>query len=353
MMALYAVLDNVGGVVKYIIVISISCLYLFLGRKNKWSIEVLLCIAFPAVVYVMLGSMSALFSVGTQTSTAKIILFWMVPVLFGFSLYSCYGENMERITDIQFWGSCLAYKLFDAPIAFGIYTWESVYSFTFGIFSIYYLYKKRWGMFAVALFFVWLAEKRIGILAVALIIAISLFLWLFRKNKKLIISLWIMCSGVVFSYIYAIYSGIMEAVCWGANINTNGRVEMYSKMAHEFEFSPFFIGNGLGIVEKLLEYWRVSVFKNLHNDLLKFYIELGFIGLLVFLASYVVVFWIVEKRFGKTAMCFAFSIAIFSILLFATDNVSIYMIYTIPLYSTFFAVLSSVKKKEKVEDIQC
>ena len=201
MMVLYAVLDNVGGIVKYVVILSISCLYLFFGRKNKWSIEVLLCIALPAVVYVVLGSMSALFSVGTQTSTVKVILFWMVPLVFGFSLYSCYGENLERITDIQFWGSCLAYKLFDAPITFGIYTWESVYSFTFGIFAIYYLYKKRWGMLAAALFFVWLAEKRIGILAVALVLLVAFFLWLFRENKKLVISLWTICSTVVFVYI--------------------------------------------------------------------------------------------------------------------------------------------------------
>ena len=341
MMILYAILDNIGGIKKYVFVLGISFFYLIIGRKKQWSIESVVCIVMPVVAYIVLGSLSALLSVNAQTSAVKVILFWIVPVFFAFSLYIYYGERMNHIVDVQFLGSCLAYKLFDAPITFGIYTWESVYSFTFGMFGIYYLYKKRWGMFLAAVFFVWLAEKRIGLLAIVIISAIRFFLWLFQENKKLIYTLWGLCIGAIFGYVYLIYSGIMEAFCWGANINTSGRVEMYTKMAQEYEFSPLFLGEGLGIVEKLLEYWRVSVFQNLHYDLLKFYIELCFIGLLLFLLSYGVSFFFIEKRFGKLAMGFAFVTAIYSVLLYATDNVSIYMIYLIPMYSTFFAMLAS------------
>ena len=96
MMALYAVLDNVGGIVKYIVVISISCLYLFFGRKNKWSREVLLCIALPAVVYLIIGSLGAMVSGNMYTSTIKTVVFWLLPLLFAFSIYVFKEKNITK-----------------------------------------------------------------------------------------------------------------------------------------------------------------------------------------------------------------------------------------------------------------
>jgi O-antigen ligase len=131
----------------------------------------------------------------------------------------------------------------------------------------------------------------------------------------------------------------MEAFCWAANINTNGRVEMYSRVAEEFSVKIF--GHGIGIMEQMLEYWNVSVYSNLHNDLLKIFIELGAIGFIVFLISFAVMFFYAEKLVKKSGLCYLLGIVVYTMLLFATDNVSIYLIYLIPLYSTIFAVLSS------------
>ena len=86
-------------------------------------------------------------------------------------------------------------------------------------------------------------------------------------------------------------------------------------------------------------------FANLHNDLLKFYIELGFIGFLIYLASFGAAFYFVDKYFSKLQTCFFFAIYVYTMVLFATDNVRIYMIYMIPIYSTLFAVLFLGKKK--------
>ena len=140
-----------------------------------------------------------------------------------------------------------------------------------------------------------------------------------------------------------IHQGILEAVCWGANINTNGRVEIYGRIADEAQFSLGYFGRGLGIVDQLLEYYNVASYALLHNDLLKFYIELGFIGLFLYLASYGMMFFLAEKYFGKSCMCYLFLITIYTMIIFATDNTSIYMIYLIPMYITIFATLSSKK----------
>lgn len=348
MTVLYAMLDNVGGIKKYIVVLLACLIFLFLGREKKWSLETLCCVLLPVSIYVLCGSFSALLAGNAQTNTVKVLLYVLVPLMFSFSAYVFYGKSMVHMIDMQFLGSILGYAFFDAPYFAKIVHWESVYAFTFGIFVIYYAHQKRWKFSVLAFLFMIFAEKRIAILAVAVSLVLMWVLWFFRQNKKLVIGFWGIISVAVYGYLYLIYSGIMEAVCWGANIDTNGRVEMYTQMAKEAVFSPFYFGRGLGTVEMLLEHWNVTAFANLHNDLLKFYIEIGFIGVLIYLISFALMFHYAQKWFGKSQMCCLFGICVYTMILFATDNVSIYMLYLIPLYSIFFATLSP-KKYEKIE----
>ena len=49
MMILYAILDNIGGIKKYVFVLGISFFYLIIGRKKQWSIESVVCIVIPSV----------------------------------------------------------------------------------------------------------------------------------------------------------------------------------------------------------------------------------------------------------------------------------------------------------------
>lgn len=352
MTILYAVLDNVGGIKKYAVVLFACFLFFVFGRKKKWSLEALACVILPVAVYVLCGSFSALAAGNSQMNTIKIILYVLVPVVFSFSMYTFYGENMDHIVNMQFLGSVLGYAFFDAPYFAKIVHWESVYAFTFGVFVIYYAHQKKWKWCVPAFLFMIFAEKRIAILAVAASLVLMGILWFFRQNKKLVVAFWVIVSGAVYGYLYLIYSGIMEAFCWGANIDTNGRVEMYARMADEAVFSPLYFGKGLGTVELLLEHLNITAFANLHNDLLKFYIELGFVGLLIYLISFGAMFYCAEKWFGKSQMCYLFGICIYTMVLFATDNVSIYMIYLIPLYTTFFAALfPKGRKNEKKETV--
>lgn len=350
MMFLYAVLDNIGGMKKYVIVLAIGLVFYVLGRKKKWSPEILFCAAIPMVLYVLMGAIGLLLSANAQMTSFKVVLYVTVPVIFSFALYVFYGENMKHIVDIQFLGSILGYAIFDAPYWVKIFRWESVYAFVFGIFAVYYAYKKNWKLFVVAVLFLLFAEKRIAILALFGALMVLFFVWLFRHNQKLIYIIWGAISIIISVYLYLICSGKMKAICWAANINTNGRVEIYSRVAEEFPAT--IMGNGLGIIEQMLEYWNVSVYSNLHNDLLKIFIELGIVGFVVFLAGYGVMFWFAGKIAEKSKVSYLLSIVVYTMLLYATDNVSIYMIYLIPFYSTIFAVLASEKKcdaKEKID----
>lgn len=351
MVLLYALLDNVGGIKKYIVVILLGGIYLWLGKKKRWSAQPILCVLIPVVIYIFIGSLSALVHVNLYVETLKIILYWLTPLLFSFAMYTYYEDNMEHMVNVQFLGACLAYAFFDVPFLMKLFHWESIYAFVFGIFAIYYAYRKKWIISFVAVMFTFFAEKRIALLSLLIALILMAIVWVFQENKKIVLFFWGLIIAMVYLYIYLIYSGTMYDICWGANINTNGRVEMYEKMANEFRFSIGYSGRGLGIVENLLGHWNISSYSNLHNDLLKFYIELGFVGLLILLISFGVMFYLSNTWFGKSAMCYLFGIAVYTMVLFATDNVSIYLIYLIPFYSTVFAVFSQERKLNESEDV--
>ena len=331
---------EIAGVKKYAVAIILCLILLLVSRKKRWSVEAM-CIAIPASVYIVFGSVAGIFHGSYQFDAVKIIMFGMLAFVLALSMYVYYGEDMSRMIDVQFFSCCTVYL--SLTIVYMVTRFarvESTFAFLFGLFTIYYAYKRRWKTLAVSVVFTYLADKRIVLLAIVASIVIMAVLRFFENNRKLVHAVWAVVTGFVYLYLYLIYSGIMDAFCWGANINTNGRVEMYSRMANEFHFSPTFLGEGLGKVENMLAFWNVEKFANLHNDLLKFYIELGFLGLLVYMLSYCVMFQLIGKRFGNSKMCFVLGVSVYSMFLYATDNVSIYVMYLLPMYSICFAALS-------------
>lgn len=351
MFGVYVVCDA-PGLKKYILIIVLMLIYFVLGRKKKWSADMVSCVFLPAIIYIFLGLIGTLFSGNAYVDTVKIILFWLIPLLFAFSLYVFYGENMSHIVDVQFLGSCLAYLIPKGRFILETITVESMFSYVYGAFFTYYAYKKRWGFCLIAAALMFLADKRIVVLAVAMAVMIQGLLWVFRNDKRLALGIWGIASVVINVYLWLIYSGILQEFLTGIGVNTNGRTKMYGKITEWFGNNFFMLGQGIGIVEELLAAWRVADFANLHNDLLKFHIELGFLGLLLLLVSYAVVFCLVEKKYDSSKMKMFLSMAIYTMILFATDNVSIYVIYLIPMYSIYFAVLSE-HREENVSIEKC
>lgn len=338
---------NFEGVEKYIIAMTLSLMFLYMARKKEWPVELFLCAGLPAIVYLLIGSVNGVLHGTYQMSSVKMFLYWLLPLIFSFALAIYYEKDMEYLIDVQLICSCLYYGIPCGKWLLRGICWESTYAFAFGAFAIYYAYKRKWIFCALSLLFLYFADKRIASVAVLLALILMLFLWLFENNEKLVYTIWVAVIGGLFAYLYLIYSGIMEYFCWGFDINTNGRVEMYSRVAETYNFSPFFLGEGLGVVETLMESYAVSAFSNLHNDILKFYIELGFLGLLIFLISYGIIFYIAKRYYNNSKMVFLLIISIYSMILYVTDNVSIYILYTIPLYCIIFAVLTDESDSQK------
>ena len=345
MFAVFVVCD-MPGTIKYAVVALLSILFLLLGRKKKWSAESLICVSLPMIVYLMIGGFTSLINASAYSFTVKIFLFWLIPFLFAFSLYVYYGKDMLRIVDMQFWGCCIIYAVSNIRFIIENGFAESVFAFVFGMYIIYYAYRKCWSKLTIAMVLMYCSEKRIAMLAVLAARMVMMILWLFRNHKKLALIIWGTVTVFVLFYIWAICSGTLAYFCQGIGINTNGRIKMYTSIVEWFGNSAIVLGNGLGIVEKLLEYWILVGFNNLPNDLLKFYLEIGIVGLSLYLLSYGTAIKLIGNKFGNKTMSLFLVIGIYTIALFATDNVSIYIIYVFPMYSIYFAVLSAKKQEE-------
>ena len=351
MFVIFAICD-LTGTEKYGIVLGLTFIFLILGRKKRWSADVLICISMPMFVYLAIGCFNAIIGANISVVTVKTVVFWLLPLLFAFSLYTFKEKDFWHIVDAEFIGSCLAYLVINARFLRYYLKVESMFSFAFGAFLLYYLYKKRWGYATVAFWFLFITDKRITLLAAFAGLMIMLFLKLFRNNKKIVYFIWGAIIALINTYLWLICSGKFEYYTKGIGINTNGRTEMYTQLIEWFDQPIFFVGKGLGIVETLLEAWNIRTFANLHNDLLKFYIELGIIGLAIFMISYGVTFYLAERRFGEEKMCMLLTMSVYSMALFATDNVSIYILYLIPYYSILFAMFlpnqkAGIRKKDK------
>lgn len=338
MTALYFILHT-GGIKKYVILLGAGLVLGFLGRKKLRSLEAILCVTLPVITYVLVGGLSTLWNANPQMTSVRDLIFWIVPAVFCSSLYIFWGNDMARLVDFQFIGSCIAYVYHYRYWLLWYGTAEDTFAFVFGAFAVYYIYKKRWIFVPVAVTLMYFADKKIAFLATAAAAAVLFLLWIFKKSKHLAMTLWSLGITGIFYYVYLIRSGVLKHLCYSMGIIGNGRMTMYDRFRELYDFSPFFFGKGLGNISNILNCWSINTYDHLHNDLLKFYIELGFLGLLVFLASYGVSFYLAEKKFGKDGMCGLLAMAVYSMILFMTDNVSVYILYLVPLYSISFAMI--------------
>lgn len=115
-----------------------------------------------------------------------------------------------------------------------------------------------------------------------------------------------------------------------------GRVKMWEYISNYMSFTPYYFGKGYGFtLRKLSENYFEYV---LHSDILRFYVELGFIPFVIW--EYLNLFYIknkIKKMFSKKEATFSFLIISYLFILHFTDNTTNYFVTQ----CTFFCVLSS------------
>jgi len=227
-----------------------------------------------------------------------------------------------------------------------------------GLCIIYYLffYNKKTKVDVVRIFLLIilfiLGGKRIGFAGIIISCIFALIV-----NKKGLALIWLKSLGIIGSiicivYVYLLYDGEVLTILNKYGINAMGREKIYNYYMNRTEFSPSFLGWGIASVSKTIENMSKEEVGNmvevrgLHNDILKIYIEFGFIGSLLWYAFNLIYLPImIYKKFGKYQATAYFCVAIYAFITYLTDNTENYFVFqviflTIPL-------LNSKKMKEE------
>ena len=214
-------------------------------------------------------------------------------------------------------------------------------TFAFGPFLLYLLLNWKecrhpalWFTVSTAFFLIGL--KRIAIPALALGVLAALLLRMLPEKAARQTAL---CAGwgmMVFGFLYiaGIRYGLFEFLEEYLGINTMGRVRMFANLEPYYDISFTFMGQGTGF-ERFVDWASGEVFSTprqdampIHNDFLRVYMNIGFIGFWVWMWSWLIVrlrYWF--RQGGKNAGCLFLAICVYCFVLYATDN-AIYYPYT-------------------------
>lgn len=211
-------------------------------------------------------------------------------------------------------------------------------AFCLGAYLIYMLFKPQKNTAYFILLFLTLlcflsAFKRIAIIAIAIALVFGYLLkFIARYNKKTAIGLTTLFTVVVIAlligYIALIKVGAFELL-EKAGINTSGRVEIYNAVDDFYEFSPGFLGNGIGFLTYQLNTFMNVGVASVHNDFLQHFIDLGFWGYIIWLVSMTLVrIWYFGRRGNTENAIVTFMLTLYLIIVSTTDNTMNYPLLT-------------------------
>ena len=211
-------------------------------------------------------------------------------------------------------------------------------AFCIGAYLIYMLFKPRKNIIYFILLFLSLfcflsAFKRIAVIAIFISLVFGYLLkFIARYNKKtasrLVTFFTIVIIVLLICYI-ALIKGDAFAFLEKAGINTSGRVEIYNAVDDFYEFSPEFLGNGIGFLTYQLNTFMNVGVASVHNDFLQHFIDLGFWGYIIWLLSMTLVRILYFGRKGKTENAIiTFILTLYLIIVSTTDNTMNYPLLT-------------------------
>ena len=217
-------------------------------------------------------------------------------------------------------------------------------AFCLGAYLIYMLLKPKkdimfYILLALACFCFLTAFKRIGIIAIVIALGLGWLLKFIAKFKQDTAMRLTVILSVVLVVILIGYVGIIKLDVFSlleqAGIDTSGRVTIYNAVDKFYEFSPEFLGNGIGFTSyQLSTNMSVGVF-SVHNDFLQYFIDLGFWGYILWLLSMILVRVCYFGAKGKVENAIiTLALTIYLVIVSSTDNTMNY-----PLLTTVLAII--------------
>lgn len=212
------------------------------------------------------------------------------------------------------------------PEIFHIQTPLEIHTMTyiFGFITLYYGYnwfveresKAKW-LFFISVMLTLIGTKRIILASVFASLVMMYVLSRIHPRQRYCLMMLgcfiLICTSVL--YIYVIHSGVLEELFTTLGINANFRFNFWNYFHNRYSMSPLFSGYGLSFGARVMQHeWQnipgLGKLTNMHNDLLRIYLGLGFVGSLLYWYNY---FYGTMRRAariaGSKAATFVFTMA--------------------------------------------
>lgn len=327
-----------GGFAKYVIVSVIALGFVFFYRKNlsRTSLYVLL----PPIIYFLFGIIANIKNNFFDFNTVKQALLLFSPVAVSIGIHTAFYKSKKNICKYVFWAiACVNAERLSQFTMQNLL--ESEYAFIYGVLLIYFFYKKEWKYCAFCLILFVLANKRISMGAATVCL---IFYCLATHSKKIYSYGTAFLPIISYVYIYIAKVDFISFIFAKYKINSMGRIDMWRNFAKYYAVNPSFLGLGMGWVSTKLEEFNNVAFRNLHNDLLVSFIEIGFIGFGVWLISYLIMIHQIglKNTISYEKKCLLLTVIIYTFINYMTDNILIYINYWMPLS----LIILDVSKRE-------
>lgn len=217
-------------------------------------------------------------------------------------------------------------------------------AFCLGAYIIYMLLKPKKNivffiLLGLTAFCFLTAFKRIGIIAIVIALIFGFILKFAAKFKKdTAMQLVVIFSGVLVILLIG-YIGIIKLDVFSLlekiGIDTSGRVVIYDAVDKFYEFSPEFLGNGIGFLTYQLSTNMSVGVSSVHNDFLQYFIDLGFWGYILWLVCMTLVrvcYFGAKGKIDNAIITFALSV--YLVIVSSTDNTINY-----PFLTTVIAII--------------
>lgn len=356
-------------IVALVIIASTFVLFLIKPQMAEAFASVKTAVAFSMPMFVVLVAsvlvwvmdLSEISVINRGLSTYFFLINWLSFALAATSLLYVFGEdgiwynllalvaaNIVIIIGVmaQYGVGSYMQDFFNLIISFAENTGTTIQyaeahelAFCNGAYLLYMICKPRkkawfWALFVSAAFCFVSAFKRIAIIAIAVALAVRLLLFLLgkfsEKRVKIAISV-IMLAFVVVAIAYvAVIRADVFTLMEKAGINTSGRDEIYEWANQFYEFSPFYMGRGIGFLTYTISIDETAAVDAVHNDYLQFFVDLGFWGCLFWLMSMTIYRTLYFGKHGDTdTAIITCVITIYLLICSSTDNTMNYPLLTL------------------------
>lgn len=328
-------LNNTSGIGKYIIVLSIATLISLIYSRKKITLKPLIFMV-PSLFYSIYGLSLSVYNERVSYNSIKQILFYILPIIVAILMYTILSKKtFSKIIDVQFWALCITFLLINYLNTSSLFFGESHLAFIFGIYTLFFLYKKNYKLFILALVFTILANKRIALFALIICSLIIIFMKVLKNSNKvrLMSGINIVTVLTMYMYVYMCSNGMISQLLQSNGIVSQGRIDVWNMFVQDYEFSPLYKGQGIGYVTDKLDNLNISSFSLIHNDVLSAYIELGFLGFGIWVISHLFIVAYIKKKSANYNNAFFINLLyIYTFIIYFTDNASIYLNYLLPFY---------------------